>query len=163
MRKIIKVIIGLLGFWILIHDECVAHTDSTKHRISRVLQRSTIHLKPRECRAIETLTTIIVTFDSSAHVENVFVSDTDDCLARNKEEFAKHLTSDLNRIDLKKEVFSNGYILFVLFVSKVGETIRPDNHEVFIKMFSNLDEILVAGKELKFWMSSVEYVHKPYR
>lgn len=165
MKKMtIKAAIGLLCFWGLLADNaCMAQTDSTKHRVARALLISAAHLKPRECTAIETLTTAVVTFDSSARVENIFLSETDDCLTRNKENFVEFLTSELNGLNLAKKEFSNGYILFVLFVTKLGETKTTSNvtTEVFINMFNNLDEAQVAGKELKLWMPAVEYVYKP--
>jgi hypothetical protein len=155
MKKIfIKVMVSFLGIWIPTHDECVAQIDSTNQMISRAFQVTTAHLNPKECTAIETLVTIVVTFDSSASVENVFLSDSDDCLTQNKTGFTELLVSELNGLNLEKEEFSNSYILVVLFVTKLYETkiTNSESTSVFVKMFRNLDEELVSGKELKLWM-----------
>lgn len=158
----IKTIFGFLGLWMFVSNVCLAQLDSTNHKISRAFYVSISHLNPQECKAVETPVTVVVTFDSSALVENIFLSKTDDCLKKNKTGFPEFLTSELNKLNLEKKEFSESYILVVLFITKMGETktISRSTDKLFVNMFNGLDEEQVADKKLKLWLPMTYNIYK---
>jgi len=140
-------------------------TDSTKYRITRAFSRSIGMLKPKECSQVETLSSIVVIFDSVARVEDILLSETEECLSTHKAEFKAKIESELNGLKLNRNEYANGYILAVLFIVKVGEskTTSRESGDVFLKMFNKIEVSKVSDKALKLYLPLVEYVHKPVR
>lgn len=151
-------------FGVCISYFCNAQTsDSTNYRITRAFSRGIGELKPKECTQIETLLSIVVIFDSMACVEDILLSETDECLSQHKSEFRTKMEYELNKLKLSRGELANGYILAVLYIIKVGEakTTSRESGDLFLKMFNQIEVTKVSKKRLKLFLPLVEYVHKP--
>jgi hypothetical protein len=114
-----------------------------------------------DCQDVDfTMSSILITFSKAGKIQKIILSALPQCLAAVESKINEDLKRNLEAIGLTKKDFSNKFIVAVLTFRKVG---NPQKFNVsFENTFSQIDEELLSGKEVKYLFSISIGVHPPF-